>query len=196
MTTTPLLRATVTATALAVLLAGCGSDGDDQPVAGPAPLSSSAPEPSPTTPAPTSQPSTPSATGSEPAVPLACGNADLDVSAGPVSETDTTRQATVTFTNISPNACALVSFPGADLVTAAGGLLVHVARRPANSAPHLELQPREAARADVQASAVDTTTGQPCGRTGTLVVTAPNTTESHLLPVNLPICEATISAVG
>lgn len=147
-------------------------------------------------PTPASQPPTPSPTASEPVVPLVCGNDDLDVAAGPVSEEGALRRVDVTFTNVSSGVCVLVSYPGADLVTAAGGVLVHVARRPANSAPHLELQPGEKATADVQASAIDTTTGEPCGRTGTLVVTAPNTTESHLLPVSLPICNATISAVG
>ncbi len=126
---------------------------------------------------------------------MACANEDLDVTAGPVSQDGDQRRADVTFTNTSSRVCVLVGYPGADLVTAAGGVLVNVARRPANAAHHLELQPGEKATADVQASATDTTTGQPCGRVGTLTVTAPNTTQSHLLPVNLPICEATISSV-
>lgn len=127
---------------------------------------------------------------------MACGNDDLTVAAGPVAEADTVRRVDVTFTNSSQQACVLVGYPGADLVTAAGGVLVHVARRPHNSAPHLELQPGEKATADVQSSAIDSATGTGCGRIGTLVVTAPNTTTSHLLAVNLPICDATISAVG
>jgi prophage tail gpP-like protein len=90
----------------------------------------------------------------------------------------------------------MVGYPGADLVTAAGGVLVHVARRPANAAPRLELQPGEVATADVAASAVDSATDTACARTGTLVVTAPDTVRPHTLEVNLPICEATISAVG
>ncbi len=113
-----------------------------------------------------------------------------------MAEADTLRRVDVTFTNSSAQTCVLVGYPGADLVTAAGGVLVHVARRPQNSAPHLELQPGEKATAGVQSSAVDTSTGSGCGRTGTLVVTAPNTTKSHLLAVNLPICDATISSVG
>jgi hypothetical protein len=75
-------------------------------------------------------------------------------------------------------------------------VLVHVERRPANAAPRLELQPGEVATADVAASAVDAATGEPCGRIGTLTVTAPNNDQPHLLEVNLPICDATISAVG
>jgi len=129
-------------------------------------------------------------------VPVACGNDDLTVATGPVSEVDTMRRVNVTFSNSSSTVCVLVGYPGADLVTAAGGVLVHVARRPANAAPHLELHPGEVATADVQASAVDTATGNPCGRIGTLQITAPNTTRSHLLPANLPICDATISSVG
>lgn len=127
---------------------------------------------------------------------LPCADGELAVTAGQVESADTLRRVVVTFTNTSSKACALVGYPGADLVTAAGGVLVHVARRPANAAPHLELQPGEMGTADVQASAIDTSTGESCGRTGTLVVTAPNTTQSHLLEANLPICNATISAVG
>ena len=52
------------------------------------------------------------------------------------------------------------------------------------------------ATADVQASAIDTSTGDPCGRIGTLVVTPPNNVEPRLLEVYLPICDATISSVG
>ncbi|RZT17886.1 uncharacterized protein DUF4232 [Mycobacterium sp. BK558] len=203
--TSPLLRAAVPAVALAVVLAGCSADRNDQPEASASPVTSSAvPQTatgSQTTAAPqtTVAPATtavPQPSETPPATPLACANEDLDVAAGPVSVEGALRRVDVTFTNVSSGVCVLVSYPGADLVTAAGGVLVHVPRRPANSAPHLELQPGEKATADVQASAIDTTTGEPCGRVGTLVVTAPNTTESHLLPVNLPICDATISAVG
>lgn len=204
--TSPLLRAAVPAAALAVLLAGCSTDRDERPAASSSPTTVSAAQPTTAAPQPTTaapQTTTASATSTAPqpseappATPAACANDDLDVAAGPVSEDGTLRRVDVTFTNTSPKVCVLVSYPGADLVTAAGGVLVHVARRPANAAPHLELQPGEKATADVQASAVDTATGDPCGRIGTLVVTAPNTTESHLLPVNLPICDATISAVG
>ncbi|PRC44912.1 hypothetical protein C6A85_97815 [Mycobacterium sp. ITM-2017-0098] len=102
----------------------------------------------------------------------------------------------MSFTNSSTQMCTLVSYPGADLVGGPGGVLVHVARRPANAAPRLELLPGEVATADVQASAIDTTTGDPCGRIGTLVVTPPNNVEPRLLEVYLPICDATISSVG
>jgi hypothetical protein len=49
--------------------------------------------------------------------------------------------------------------------------------------------------ADVESYAVDTTTGNSCPREGTLVVTAPNDSVAHELPVALPICSATISSV-
>lgn len=196
----------VPATVLAVLLTGCTYDRADAPApaSSPAPspttsVSSPAPSPTaapPTTMAPPATTATPPPSEAPPVTPVACGDDDLDVAAGPVAEDGALRRVDVTFTNTSSRVCVLVSYPGADLVTAAGGVLVHVARRPANAAPHLELEPGQKATADVQASAVDTATGDPCGRTGTLVVTAPNTTESHLLPVNLPICDATISAVG
>jgi hypothetical protein len=81
-------------------------------------------------------------------------------------------------------------------VAGAGGVLVHVARRPANAAPRLELLPGEVATADVATSALDSSTGGPCGRIGTLVITAPNLVEAHMLEVNMPICDATISSVG
>jgi hypothetical protein len=129
-------------------------------------------------------------------VPEPCADDDLTVTSGQVEDADTMRRVVVSFTNTSPDVCALVGYPGADLVTAAGGVLVHVARRPANAAPHLELHPGEVATADVQAFAIDTTTGDSCGRTGTLVVIPPNNFQSHLLEVNLPICDATISSVG
>lgn len=195
-TTSPLLHAVAPAAALAVLLTACGSGRDEPPAASSSTAASSA-VPQPTTPSPTPiVPATPQPSEAPPSTPLACDDDDLEVAAGPLSEDGTLRRVDVTFTNTSPKVCVLVSYPGADLVTAAGGVLVHVARRPANAAPHLELQPNQRATADVQASGVDNTTGEPCGRIGTLVVTAPNTTESHVLPVNLPICDATISAVG
>ncbi|MBI3214791.1 MAG: DUF4232 domain-containing protein [Mycobacterium sp.] len=151
----------------------------------PAPQTSTAAEPAPQTSTPT-----------EPAVVGVCSDEALTVSGGEVSSADTLRRVVVSFTNTGPVPCALVGYPGADLLTAAGGVLVHVARRPANSAPHLELNPGEVATADVQASAIDLSSGANCGRTGTLSVTPPNGYAAHLLPVNLPICEATISAVG
>jgi hypothetical protein len=207
--TSPLL---VSAASLAVLLAACGSESTPEAPSTTSPVlstTSAAPSPaaagSSTTAAPSTvtvtaqppqEPSPTAPTHAEPGVPVPCGNGDLTVAAGPVAENDTLRTVNVTFTNTSAQMCVLVGYPGADLVTAAGGILVHVERRPANAAPRLELQPGDVATADVQASAVDTTNGTPCGRIGTLQVTAPNTTQSHLLPVNLPICGATISSVG
>jgi Protein of unknown function (DUF4232) len=81
------------------------------------------------------------------------------------------------------------------LVTPAGGLLIHVARRPANAAHHLTLNPGDVASADVEAYAIDTATGNSCPRYGTLVLTPPNDFVSHTLPVDLPICNASISSV-
>jgi hypothetical protein len=159
-------------------------------------------ETNPPTPVPIPSAATPSAAAStpapapEPAVPQPCADDDLAITGDQPEGAGTTRRAVVSFTNTSADMCTLVGYPVADLVTAAGGVLVHVARRPANAAPRLELQPGEVATADVEASAVDTSTGAACGRTGTLVVTAPGTIAPHTLPVNLPICEATTSAVG
>jgi len=114
---------------------------------------------------------------------------------GTVQSANTQRRVLVSFTNSSSHACTLTGYPGADLVTAAGGVLVHVQRRTANAAHHLTLNPGDVANADVESYAIDTTTGNDCPRVGTLVVTPQNGFQSHLLPVNLPICNATISTV-
>jgi hypothetical protein len=112
-----------------------------------------------------------------------------------VQSANTTRRVVVSFTNTFSQPCTLVGYPGADLVTAAGGLMVHVARQPALAAHRLTLGPGELATADVQADTIDTTTGNPCARYGTLVVTPPNGFVSHTLFVSLPICSPTISSV-
>ena len=83
----------------------------------------------------------------------------------------------------------LVGYPDANLVTAAGGVLVHVENRPANAAHVLHLNPGDIANADVESSALDINgSGNPCPREGTLVVTPPGDSVSHELPVALPIC--------
>lgn len=112
-----------------------------------------------------------------------------------MASANTLRHVTVSFTNTSSHPCTLTGYPGADLVTAAGGVLVHVTRRPQNAAPHLTLDPGEVANADVEAYAIDTATGNGCPRVGTLVITPPNGFQSHTLAVNLPICTASISSV-
>ena len=113
----------------------------------------------------------------------------------PAESADTLRRVVVTFKNTSSQDCALVGYPGVDLVTPAGGVLINVARRPANAAHHLRLAPGDQATADVQSYAVDTKTGDACPRYGTLVVTPPNGFRSRTLRVDLPICEATVSSV-
>lgn len=66
---------------------------------------------------------------------------------------------------------------------------------PALAAHVLHLAPGDVANADVESYAADTTTGNACPREATLVVTAPNDSVAHTLPVALPICSATISSV-
>ena len=105
------------------------------------------------------------------------------------------RRVVVSFKNTSSKLCGLVGYPDANLVTAAGGALVHVENRPALAAHALTLAPGDVATADVESYAIDTTTGNSCPREGTLVVTAPNDSVTHTLPVALPICSATISSV-
>lgn len=182
--------------AAVLLVVGCGQDRASEPTAAPVSVSSTTTAPTTTT-APPSQSAAPTSPAPvEPGVPQPCSDDDLTVTWGQVESVDANRRVTVFFTNSSAQMCTLVGYPGADLVGGAGGVLVHVARRPANAAPRLELLPGEVATADVQTSAVDSTTGDPCGRIGTLVVTPPNNVEPRVLEVNLPICDATISSVG
>jgi hypothetical protein len=124
-----------------------------------------------------------------------CSDGGLAVSSGPIESANTLRRVVVSFTNTSANQCIFVGYPDANLVTAAGGVLVHVEQRPALAAHVLHLNPGDVAVADVQSYAVDTATGNNCGREGTLVVTAPQDSVAHTLPVSLPICSATISSV-
>jgi hypothetical protein len=101
----------------------------------------------------------------------------------------------VSFKNMSSHPCTLVGYPGADLVTPAGGVLINVPRRPALAAHRLVLNPGDVANADVEAYAIDTSTGDACPRWGALVVTPPNGFVSHPLSVDVPICGATVSSV-
>ena len=127
--------------------------------------------------------------------PGSCADAELAVSSGPIESASTMRRVVVSFKNISSSQCTLVGYPDANLVTAAGGVLVHVEIRPALASHLLHLNPGDVATAEVQSYAADTTTGNNCGREGTLVVTAPHDSVAHTLPVSLPICSATISNV-
>ena len=124
-----------------------------------------------------------------------CSDADLEVTNGPLQSASTLRHVIVSFTNTSPQACTLVSYPGADLATPAGGVLTNVPRRPANAAPRLVLEPGDTATAEVQAYAIDSSTGNACARWGNVVVTPPNGFVSHSLTVNLPNFRASISPV-
>jgi Domain of unknown function (DUF4232) len=101
----------------------------------------------------------------------------------------------LSFQNTSSHSCTLVGYPGADLVTPAGGVLINVPRRPANAAHQLTLNPGDVATADVTAYAIDTSTGDACPRWGNLVVTPPNGFVSHPMSVDVPICNASISSV-
>ena len=125
----------------------------------------------------------------------ACADGDLTVGNGTLASADTQRHVTLTFRNTSSHTCTLVGYPGADLVTPAGGVLIHVPRRPANAAHRLTLNPGDAATADVMAYAIDASTGNSCPRWGNLVVTPPNGFVSHPMSVDVPICNASISSV-
>jgi hypothetical protein len=117
------------------------------------------------------------------------------VTNGPLESANTQRHVVVSFTNTSAHACTLVGYPGADLVTPAGGVLINLPRRPAAAAHRLTLGTGDVATADVTAYAIDTSTGNACPRWGNLVVTPPNDFVSHPLSVDVPICSATISSV-
>ncbi|MFG1930013.1 DUF4232 domain-containing protein [Mycobacterium sp. NPDC048908] len=157
------------------LLAGCAAE---------------RPAPAPVTVTVTSTPQAPTPEAVGP-----CTDDDLGVTNGTVESADTQRHVMLSFKNTSSHTCTLVGYPGADLVTPAGGVLIHVPRRPANAAPHLTLKPRQVATADVTAYAIDTETGNTCPRWGNLVVTPPNGFVSHPMTVDMPICTASISAV-
>lgn len=108
---------------------------------------------------------------------------------------NTQRRVVVSFRNTSSHGCTMIGYPGADLVTPVGGVLISVPRRPANAAHRLTLQPGQVATADVSTSVIDTGTGNSCTRWGQLVVTPPNAFTSHRLTVDLPICGASVSSV-
>jgi hypothetical protein len=168
-----------------VLIAGCSAHHESAPTPPPAAAS---PSPAP--------PSTASPTASPlPAELGPCTDSDLTITSGDVESADTLRRVAVSFKNTSPQPCTLIGYPGADLVTAAGGVLVHVERRPAAAAHRLTLNPGDTANADVQGYAIDTASGDACPRVGTLVVTAPGALVSHTLDAALPICTATVSSV-
>lgn len=164
-----------------------------------APVASQLPSPAATPPAAPPDAPTSSVEASGPATaPVAgpCVDDDLTVGNGTVQSANLQRRVLLSFTNSSSHACTLTGYPGADLVTAAGGVLVHVQRRPANAAHHLTLNPGDVANADVLSYVIDAATGDDCGRIGTLVVTPPNGYVSHTLTANLPICDATVSSVS
>ncbi|MDR3663387.1 MAG: DUF4232 domain-containing protein, partial [Mycobacterium sp.] len=116
-----------------------------------------------------------------------CADSDLEVTNAPVESASTQRRVVVSFRNTSSHTCTMVGYPGADLVTPPGGVLINVPRRPANAAHRLTLQPGQVATADVSTSAIDTGSGNSCARWGQLVVTPPNDFTSHKLPIDLPI---------
>ena len=174
----------------AVLIAGCSAR-HTSPAAAPATSSPSTVTVTVTTSAsaaPSQTPPTPEAAGP-------CSDDDLTVTNGSLESADTQRHVVVSFTNSSAHACTLVGYPGADLVTPAGGVLINVPRRPAAAAHRLTLGPGDVATADVTAYAIDTSTGNACPRWGNLVVTPPNDFVSHPMSVDVPICNATISSV-
>jgi hypothetical protein len=124
-----------------------------------------------------------------------CTDDDLVVTNGPLESANTQRHVILSFKNMSSHSCTLVGYPGADLATPAGGVLINVPRRPANAAHRLTLNPGDVATADVTAYVIDTSTGDACPRWGNLVVTPPNGFVSHPMSVDVPICRATVSSV-
>lgn len=183
-----------------VLLAGCSAE-RTTPAAPASTVTVTAATPSaslpasapPAAPATVTVTTTPSAPAPEAADP--CTDDDLTVTNGPLGSANTQRHVALSFQNRSTHACTLVGYPGADLVTPAGGVLINVPRRPANAAHHLTLNPGDVATADVTAYAIDTSTGNDCPRWGNLVVTPPNGFVSHHMSVDMPICAASISSV-
>jgi hypothetical protein len=179
-----------------VLVAGCSAD-RTTPAAPVSTVTVTAATPSTSVAAPVA-PATitvTSTTGPAPAASGPCTDDDLAVTNGPLESANTQRHVVLSFKNTSSHSCTLVGYPGADLVTPAGGVLINVPRRPANAAHHLTLNPGDVATADVTADAIDTSTGGACPRWGNLVVTPPNGFASHPMSVDVPICNATVSSV-
>jgi hypothetical protein len=172
-----------------VLIAGCSAE-RTTPAAPASTVTVTATTPSTALPAPAppAAPVTPDASGP-------CTDDDLAVASGPLESANTQPHVALSFRNTSSHSCTLVGYPGADLVTPAGGVLINVPRRPANAAHHLTLNPGDVATADVTAYAIDTSTGDACPRWGNLVVTPPNGFVSHPMSVDVPICKASISTV-
>ncbi len=186
-----------------VLLAGCSTE-RTTPAAPASTVTVTAATPSTSVPAPAppAAPATVTVTTTPAAAPQSapdatgpCTDDDLAVTNSPLESADTQRHVTLSFKNTSSHACTLVGYPGADLVTPAGGVLINVPRRPANAAHRLTLNPGDVATADVTAYAIDTSTGNACPRWGNLVVTPPNGFVSHPMSVDVPICNASISSV-
>jgi hypothetical protein len=79
--------------------------------------------------------------GSAAATPGTCTDGDLTVTNGPIESANTLRRVVVSFKNMSSNMCMLVGYPDANLVTAAGGVLVHVGPRQVLSGTRAPPQP-------------------------------------------------------
>jgi Protein of unknown function (DUF4232) len=181
-----------------VLIAGCSAEHassgqSPSTAASPSPTSTAAPAAStvPTATVTVTASATP-APAATPEVSGPCSDDDLSVTNGPLESANTLRHVVVSFTNTSSHPCTLQGYPGADLVTPAGGVLINVPRKPALAAPLLTLNPGDVSNAEVEAYAIDTATGNACPRWGALVVTPPNGFVSHSLSVDVPICGATI----
>jgi len=181
------------------LLAGCSAERATTPAAPASTVtvtatpSASVAAPPPAAPATITVTTTPDAPAPEAVGP--CTDDDLAVTNGPLESANTQRHVILSFKNISSRSCTLFGYPGADLVTPAGGLLINVPRRPANAAHHLTLNPGDVATADITAYAIDTSTGNACPRWGNLVVTPPNGFVSHPMNVDVPICAASVGSV-
>ena len=166
-------RGIIDGTAAVVLIAGCSNHDTTPPPPSPwvqaSPSSSAAPSQAPSAPPASSQaPSAPptvtvSSTASpapsqSPSAPAAlgpCSDSDLEVTNGALESADTQRRVVVSFRNMSSHPCTLIGYPGADLVTPGGGVLINVSPRPAAAAHHLTLDPGDVATADVQAYAIE-----------------------------------------
>lgn len=182
--------------AAVALLAACSTD-RDQPVAphtvtvtatpsAQPPVTSAAPPTATVTVPPSPQPvATP---------PGPCTDADLTVSNKDLESQGSEYRLVLLFTNTSSRPCTLTGYPGADIVNATGPV-VHAERRPHNAAPHLTLQPGEAATADLQSSDTHPANGDKCPRWGSVVVIAPNTFQARDLGIGMPFCSALISSV-
>ena len=133
------------------------------------------------------------ATGASAAVP-ACGNSSLAIS-NTTPQGATGHDAFVLeFRNASAATCSLTGYPGFDALTASGVALAHAIRTlhgfagGAHAVTTVSITPGRYASATVEWMNFNPTTGGACSYSHGVATTAPNTTRTVRLPLNVSVC--------